>query len=72
MRVEDAIEAAYKNGYEAGKETIIPQGKWSKMEVNTFKDHYSMYVCSHCKNLNERPTKFCPNCGAEMNKEKNE
>lgn len=40
-----------------------PQGKWiyHKDYIENCK-----YSCNQCGNLNNTPSNFCPNCGAEM------
>lgn len=52
------------------------KGKWieSTRRVGTkvhpdCPDFYSVFVCTHCLKENDRQTKYCPNCGAEMEEE---
>ena len=50
------------------------KGKW--MTKSTFMpDHYGgyyidQYVCTNCESEFFKPSKFCPNCGADNRKEK--
>lgn len=62
MDKNDAVEQAYKRGFEEGKEHAKPKGKW---EINC--DGYYPY-CSECKNepMMRGLPDFCPNCGADM------
>lgn len=58
--------------------TPVPQGKWIKRESITGLEQY--YECSNCGNhclyeyveigFQNAKTKYCPNCGAEMESEK--
>ena len=42
----------------------VRHGKWEKVN-----DKYPRYVCTMCNHLfNNKGYKFCPNCGAKMDK----
>lgn len=59
----------FKEGY---KQAIIdgktnfsrPEDEWV-LEPTRF-DGVVIYTCDKCKSLNDLPTHFCPNCGADM------
>lgn len=46
------------------------KGKW-EMVWNTF-FHTELPKCTVCKNFEVYKTNFCPNCGADMRKEKDD
>lgn len=72
MKVHDAIEQAYKNGYEAGKRDAVKHGEWTVIEDDWTMD--TIYQCSVCKEefvtIEGTPADnlwhYCPNCGAKM------
>lgn len=59
----------YKKGYEDAK-AERKKGKW--ITKSTFMpDHYGgyyidQYVCTNCESEFFKPSKFCPNCGADL------
>lgn len=57
MKDYDAIEQAFRNGYDAGLRDWSRPGHWI--------DGWD-YCCSECGNYFEYKTKFCPNCGKRM------
>ena len=71
MKLIDACDAAYRNGYEKGKADATKEGEWeehSDFLCDTF------YRCSVCGEdfvtiegtPIENSWNFCPNCGAKM------
>lgn len=62
MKEIDALEIAYKNGYEKGVQEAKGTARWV---IST--DGYYPY-CSKCKHEPENGciSKFCPNCGKVM------
>lgn len=68
----EAIEYAFNSGYAEGLKAERPQGEWIG-HIQYCKQHnliptgYKLFVwCNRCNCPNEKKTKFCPNCGAEM------
>lgn len=64
MTVRDAIEQAYRNGYEAGVKDSVVHGRWVFGTAN----HREYMKCSVCLK-SQTPTgvfTYCPNCGAKM------
>lgn len=51
----------YEKGYQDGKTAMKKTGKWL---INS--DGYYPY-CSQCKYEPKEMTRYCPNCGVEMN-----
>lgn len=51
----------YEKGYQDGKAAMKKTGKWL---INS--DGYYPY-CSQCKYEPKEMTRYCPNCGVEMN-----
>lgn len=51
----------YEKGYQDGKAAMKKTGKWL---INS--DGYYPY-CSQCKYEPKKMTRYCPNCGVEMN-----
>lgn len=43
----------------------VKRGKWSRLDYDIGHDH----VCSVCKCKNDRQSRFCPDCGADMQNE---
>lgn len=62
MKIHEATEAAYKNGYrkgyEDGKRDAVKHGRWL--------DGNSRQPCSVCRYRGMKSWNFCPNCGAIM------
>lgn len=46
------------------------RGKWNKVQ-RTIRP-WKAFRCSECKHLNEFPSDYCPNCGADMRGETDE
>ena len=51
----------------AGAE-LVRHGEWNLLPA----DIWDAYECSVCKKVETHPSRFCPNCGAQMNLEKND
>ena len=52
---------------------LVRHGRWLEVrEKRLFGEHY--FLCSNCKSINGLmiPFNYCPNCGAEMDKENGE
>ena len=77
MNIYDAIEQAYKNGYQQGKRDAVKHGRWEYVGPNSQR-------CSHCKKIVpcgeieveviqcgrfDMEYNYCPNCGAQMDLE---
>lgn len=58
-------ETAFTEGYEAGKKEAVKRGHWIE-KVSYSGWGVSIYTCSECENAETIPSKFCPNCGAEL------
>lgn len=56
MDIHTATEVAYKNGYARAVTELRENTTWTKVD----EEHYK---CNKCKSINNRPSKFCPNCG---------
>ena len=74
MKVHDAIEQAYKNGYEAGKRDARKKGRWLSWysEPILQDDGFYDWTCSECNTtlsfeeivtVEDFASNFCPNCG---------
>ena len=75
MNENDAIEQAYRNGYEDGKRDAVKHGTW----VAWWNDDYLSY-CHMCSECGEYPltkeetvrdevlSDYCPSCGAKMDR----
>lgn len=66
-----ATELAYKNGYEQGKKDAVRHGRWI-FKHNPITDPKRLFiriVCSECNLHTGQKSKFCPNCGAQMDLE---
>lgn len=70
MKIYEATERAYRNGYEAGKRDAVKHGRWVDHMVRDWR-------CSECGERVPRQVHFdgycyndklnyCPNCGAAM------
>ena len=62
MRMMDATEQAYKNGYAAGLKAAERRAKWEAVCDNPL---VNMYRCSACGYVFARGN-YCTNCGARM------
>lgn len=79
MKIHEATEQAYKNGYEKGRQDAVKHGRW----VDRYGGKYvnPVYDCSECKKSalfrNDMDllgnwksvqylSDYCPNCGARM------
>ena len=58
----DAIEQAYRNGYEDGKRDAAKHGHWQKIRLRGFE----VWACSECQTLGKPQWKVCPVCTAKM------
>lgn len=64
MKEHDAIEQAYKNGFEDGKASAIKYGVWEIV-----RDPAGMpirWMHRVCGRITIEASKYCPDCGAEM------
>lgn len=64
MTNQDALEQAYKNGYEQGKKDAVVHAYWTFKGTSI--DNHKMYECSACKNVICGSDNYCKNCGALM------
>lgn len=72
MNEYDALEAAYKNGFEAGYNSRDQEcGTW-ELEEMTLPHDRTMYAhcCSECGGRVFVTSPYCPHCGIRMNLEK--
>ncbi len=75
MNNTDAIEQAYRNGYEDGKRDAVRHGHWIDQKEAKEAERYDMaYCCSVCGRCDWDCTEsesfnFCPACGAKMDGE---
>ncbi len=61
MDIHMATEVAYRNGFSKAAEQL--RGVTTMIKVSE-----TQYICSACKCDNNRPFKFCPNCGKIVDK----
>lgn len=75
MKIYEATEQAYKNGYakgyKDGRDGVILYGEWIEVDYTYF--GAKRYMCSRCtsddywhKRYVNAKEKYCPNCGAKM------
>ena len=75
MNNTDAIEQAYRNGYEDGKRDAVKRGHWTvKTDFKIPLSHAYIrkeiiYICSYCNKAYRSKMNFCGNCGAKMDGE---
>ena len=62
MKIHEATETAYKNGYEDGKRDAVKHGRWLPQRLLG----QDIVDCSECKTLGSPHWKWCPLCGARM------
>ncbi len=67
MKVYEATEQAYKNGYEAGKRDAVKHGRW----IPHNKRSNNWVECSECNTVGSPFWKRCPVCEAKMDGERN-
>lgn len=61
MKIHEATEQAYKNGYEKGKrDAVKPNGRWKCAGLG---DYYCSLCCFVVSGSNYH---YCPHCGANM------
>lgn len=80
MACDEACEIAVAAMKEKTKESLRPHGRWEKWNETWDKPEAKGYLrCSECKDvyirwlmLVEGKWNFCPNCGAKMDKEKDD
>lgn len=68
MNNTDAIEQAYRNGYEDGKRDAVKHGTWREF-FSYGCWHYDCPFCDDGYAVRERqktPQNYCSNCGAKM------
>lgn len=73
MKIHEATEQAYKNGYEQGKRDAVKHGRWIPLEYDGYADGnpvWDLWKCSECQEEHsgdeDTLTPYCPNCGARM------
>lgn len=68
MNEYDAVEQAYKNGFENGRASVLKCGIWKAMHnplgelIGWMHDECGMVTCC--------VSNYCPECGANMSLEK--
>ena len=71
MNIYDALEVAYKNGFEAGckiRNNTCGTWEWSDVMFLRDKPIYG-YRCSACSEQAFVKSSYCPQCGIKMNLE---
>ena len=56
MDIHMATEVSYRNGYDRAAADLRETTEWVIIDE-------SKYQCKRCKRINNRPSKFCPDCG---------
>lgn len=71
MKEYDALEAAYKNGFEAGYQSRDQErGTWELEEmILPHERTMDVLCCSECGCRGIAPTLYCPQCSTRMNVE---
>ena len=66
-----AKEAAYDEGFEAGRQSVLEQkeANWIARTFTSFDIEKIGFNCSKCNTTWDVPTNYCPHCGAKMIKE---
>ena len=67
MKEYDALEAAYKNGFEAGRNSAITHAEW--IIVRDLHGRPLRLKCPVCGWKTISASRYCPGCGSEMNSE---
>jgi len=77
LSVNEGICRGLMQAYECGQRTgIVEQkkGKWiahNNLMYSPFDgSNENTYICNQCEAEAEKATNYCPNCGADMRKEK--
>ena len=69
MKLHDATEMAYKNGYEQGKKDAVVHGRWERC-FEDWRQQIEGDKCSACGfehyGCGIKYYHYCPNCGADM------
>lgn len=65
MRELDATEIAYKNGFEAGRESAIEYGEW--IPIYNSDGNFLGWLHEKCGKVVKENSPYCPQCGANMN-----
>ena len=72
---EGELVKAYTKGFDAGVETVRPQGEWiTRHKQNSFGQDVVCFECNKCGEYKlpiiytmiTEPLGVCPNCGAKM------
>ena len=69
MKINEATEQAYKNGYEKGKRDAVKHGRWVQIGYDKALDRITCSCCEDYWNIEDNQTQYfnyCPNCGAKM------
>lgn len=61
MKIHEATEQAYKNGYEQGKKDAVKHSQWVKSTTYPIK-----YICPVCGHLKDFKKPYCEICGTKM------
>lgn len=67
IKIANAEAEAYAKGFKEALEAKLKQGEWIYHEPPSNRI-ISLYSCSKCGHIEEGKTRYCPNCGAKMNK----
>ena len=65
MKIHEATEQAYKNGYKDGKRDAVKHGRWNEINQTTTGLPWK-YRCNKCGCPQDYAHNYCPNCGARM------
>lgn len=66
MKIYEATEQAYKNGYEDGKRDAVKHGRWIPKSYDYGMGGFTLFHCSECDTPNAFERNYCYNCGAKM------
>ena len=67
---QDGYDLGYKKGYVDGAKDFQPKkGKWTYIGISEVTG-LKIYKCNVCNKRTYGSQNFCPNCGADMRKEK--
>lgn len=67
MKTYDAIEQAYKNGFNDGVISIVKHGRWTL--ICTLDKEFIGWTHEECGRITREAYKYCPECGAKMSLE---
>ena len=71
-KLREAYLEGYREGYEGGRHDAVRHAHWEVNECGEVECNKCGFCIGNADNMNDYVPKFCPDCGARMDRKENE